>query len=93
MSLAPASRVEPVAIGRTHARLEMLVDPGGGYVQVQRFEHSMWDAPQKIEVDIESLPEASARLGVIPDFIKLDIESYEYEAIDGARSFLAGAQA
>ena len=85
-------RVEPVAIGRTHAKLEMLVDPGGGYVQVQRFEHSMWDAPHKIEVDIESIPEASARLGVIPDFIKLDIESYEYEAIDGARAFLAEHQ-
>jgi FkbM family methyltransferase len=81
--------IEPVAIGRTHAKLEMLVDPGGGYVQVQRFAHSMWDAPQKIEVDVESIPEASARLGVIPDYIKLDIESYEYEAIDGARSFLA----
>jgi FkbM family methyltransferase len=82
-------QIEPFAIGRAHAKLEMLVDPAGGYVQVQRFEHSMWDAPQKIEVDIESIPEASARLGVIPDFIKLDIESYEYEAIDGARDFLA----
>jgi FkbM family methyltransferase len=82
-------QIERVAIGRTHAKVDMLVDPTGGYVQVQRFAHSMWDAPEKIEVTIESLPEASARLGVIPDFIKLDIESYEYEAIDGARSFLA----
>jgi FkbM family methyltransferase len=82
-------QVQPVAIGREHAKLEMLVDPGGGYVQVQHFAHSMWDAPEKIEVNIESIPEASARLGIIPDFIKLDIESYEYEAIDGARGFLA----
>jgi FkbM family methyltransferase len=82
-------RVEPVAIGREKATMEMLIDPGGGYVQVQRFEHSMWDAPQKIQVPIESLPEASARLGVVPNFIKLDIESFEYEAIDGARAFLA----
>ena len=82
-------RIEPVAIGRAQAKLEMLVDPGGGYVQVQHFAHSMWDAPQKIEVNVESIPEASARLGVIPDYIKLDIESYEYEAIEGARGFLA----
>jgi FkbM family methyltransferase len=85
----PRMQIEPVAIGREHATLEMLVDPGGAQVQVQRFEHSMWDAPERIEVNVESLPEAAARLGVIPDFIKLDIESYEYEAIDGARDFLA----
>jgi FkbM family methyltransferase len=82
-------RIEPVAIGRERAKLEMLIDPGGGYVQVQRFEHSMWDAPERIEIEVESIPEAAARLGVIPDFIKLDIESYEYEAIDGARDFVA----
>jgi FkbM family methyltransferase len=82
-------RIEPFAIGREKAKLEMLVDPGGGYVQVQHFEHSMWDAPQKIVVEVESIPDAAARLGVIPHFIKLDIESYEYEAIEGARDFLA----
>jgi FkbM family methyltransferase len=82
-------QIQPVAIGRERAKLEMLVDPAGGYVQVQRFAHSMWNDPKRIEVNIESLPETSARLGVVPDFIKLDIESYEYEAIDGARDFLA----
>jgi FkbM family methyltransferase len=81
--------IQPVAIGREKATMEMLIDPGGGYVQVQHFEHSMWDAPQKIQVPIESIPDAAARLGVIPNFIKLDIESFEYEAIAGARSFLA----
>jgi FkbM family methyltransferase len=85
----PRMRLEQVAIGREKAKLEMLVDPGGGYVQVQHFEHSMWDAPQKIVVEVESIPDAAARLGVIPDFIKLDIESYEYEAIEGARDFFA----
>ena len=81
--------IEPVAVGREKATLEMLVDPGGGYVQIQRFEHSMWKEPQKIQVPVESIPDIVARLGVIPDFIKLDIESFEYEAIDGARAFLA----
>ncbi len=81
--------IEPVAVGREKATLDMLVDPGGGYVQIQRFEHSMWDEPQQIKVPVESIPDIVARLGVIPDFIKLDIESFEYEAIDGARAFLA----
>jgi FkbM family methyltransferase len=72
----PRMRIEPFAIG-------------GGYVQVQRFEHSMWDAPERLEVQVESIPDASERLGVVPDFIKLDIESYEYEAIEGAGNFLA----
>jgi FkbM family methyltransferase len=81
--------IEPIAVGREKATLEMLVDPGGGYVQIQRFEHSMWKEPQAIQIPVESLPEIVARLGVIPEFIKLDIESFEYEAIDGARDFLA----
>ena len=81
--------LQPVAIGETSAKIEMLIDPGGGYVQTQRFEHSMWDTPQKIEVTVESIPEAALRLGVVPDCIKLDIEGYEYEAIKGAQSFLS----
>jgi len=81
--------IEPVAVGREKATLDMLVDPGGGYVQIQRFEHSMWKEPQPIRVPVESIPDIVARLGMIPDFIKLDIESFEYEAIDGARAFLA----
>jgi hypothetical protein len=41
----------------------------------------------RMRADVEE--DAAARLGVIPAFIKLDIESYEYEAIEGARDFLA----
>jgi len=81
-------QLEPVAIGREKATLEMLVDPAGGMMQVQRFKHSMWAEPQVIQVAVETIPGASARLGVVPDFIKLDIEGYEYEAIDGAVDFL-----
>ncbi len=79
--------IQPTAIGRDRARLEMLLDPDGGYVQIQHFDHTMWGAPRRIEVSVESIPQAAERLGVIPDFIKLDIESYEYEAVEGALSF------
>ncbi|MCE0498079.1 MAG: FkbM family methyltransferase [Methylacidiphilales bacterium] len=81
--------LQPFAIGKEKATLEMLIDPASGYVQAQRFKHSMWETPRRIEVSVETIPDASDRLGVIPDLIKLDIEGYEYEAICGAQSFLS----
>ncbi len=82
-------QIEAIGIGDTTKRAEMLLDPVGGFVQVQRFAHTMWAAPEPIAVQIERLPEAAARLGVVPQFIKLDVEGYEYEAIAGALEFLA----
>ena len=82
-------QIEPIGIGDATKRVEMLLDPVGGFVQVQRFAHTMWAAPQPITVQIERLPDTAARLGVVPQFIKLDIEGYEYEAITGALEFLA----
>lgn len=84
--------IQPSAIGSDRAKLEMLLDPAGGYVQIQHFEHTAWAAPQRIVVEVESIPQAAERLGVIPDFIKLDIEGYEYEALKGAASFLSEHQ-
>lgn len=80
--------INQVAIGEVPGTAEMLIDSVGGFVQSRHFDHTMWSAPKAIEVTIESVPIASARLNVIPDFIKLDIEGYEYEAIKGAVSFL-----
>lgn len=84
--------IQPTAIGLDRAKLEMLLDPAGGYVQIQHFEHTSWAPPQRIEVTVESIPQAAERLGVIPDFIKLDIEGYEYEALQGAAPFLSAHQ-
>jgi FkbM family methyltransferase len=84
--------IQPTAIGRDRAKLEMLLDPAGGYVQIQNYAHAGWAEPQRIEVDVESIPQAAERLGVIPDFIKLDIEGYEYEALQGSMSFLTAQQ-
>lgn len=82
-------QIEQVAVGEKPGEMEMLIDPWGGFVQTQRFENSMWTEPERIQVRIESIADASARLRVVPDYIKLDIEGFEYEAVKGSREFLA----
>ena len=80
--------INQAAIGESPGTTSMLIDPVGGFVQSRRFDHTMWSAPKSIDVAVETIESASARLGVVPDFIKLDIEGYEYEAIKGSISFL-----
>jgi FkbM family methyltransferase len=81
--------IEQVGIGDAKKTIEMLVDPAGGFVQSQRFEQTMWASPERIEVQLERIADAAARLNVVPQFVKLDVEGYEYEAIRGAMEFLA----
>jgi FkbM family methyltransferase len=82
-------RVEQCGIGEKTAVVEMAFDPVGGFVQTQRFDHSMWAAPKPINVKIESIAAAAERLNVIPQFLKIDIEGYEFEAIKGSLGFIA----
>lgn len=82
-------RIEELGIGDRQATAEMLLDPTGGFVQTHRFEQTMWAQPARIEVPLERIADAAARLDVIPDFIKLDVEGFEYEAIKGSLNFLA----
>ena len=87
---AQRMNVNQAAIGETQGTTSMLIDPVGGFVQSRHFDHTMWSAPKPIDVAVETIESASARLGVVPNFIKLDIEGYEYEAIKGSVSFLTG---
>jgi FkbM family methyltransferase len=80
-------RIERIGIGDAMKTVEMLLDPVGGFVQVQRFAHTMWGTPQPISLPMERISDAAARLGVVPQFIKLDVEGYEYEAITGGVDF------
>ncbi|MFN2542199.1 MAG: FkbM family methyltransferase [Chthoniobacterales bacterium] len=81
--------IEQIGIGQATKTEQMLLDPVGGFVQVQRFAHTMWGTPQSIPVKIERISDAATRLGVTPQFIKLDVEGYENEAVAGAQDFLA----
>ena len=80
--------INQIAIGEVPGRTSMLIDSVGGFVQSRRFDHTMWSAPEPIDVEIESIESASKRLGVVPNFIKMDVEGFEYEAIKGSVSFL-----
>jgi len=82
-------RIEALGIGDTKATVEMLLDPAAGIVQTRRFEQTMWDEPERLEVPTERIADAAERLDVVPDFIKLDVEGFEYEAIKGSLDFLA----
>jgi FkbM family methyltransferase len=81
--------VNQAGIGESNGTTSMLMDPVGGFVQSRHFDHTMWSTPESIEIAIESIEAASARLEVIPNFIKIDIEGYEYEAIRGSAAFLS----
>ncbi len=76
------------AIGEQGGEMEMLIDPAGGFVQAQRFDHTMWGTPESLRVRVETIAQAAARLGIVPDYLKIDIESYEDEAIRGSLPFL-----
>jgi FkbM family methyltransferase len=81
--------IHQIGIGESSGTVAMLIDPVGGFVQSRHFDHTMWSAPERIEISIESIEAASARLEVVPNFIKLDIEGHEYEAIKGSTAFLS----
>jgi FkbM family methyltransferase len=80
--------VNQVGIGEVNGTATMLMDPVGGFVQSSHFEHTMWSAPQSIEVPIETIQAAAERLNAIPNCVKIDIEGYEFEAIRGSSEFL-----
>jgi FkbM family methyltransferase len=80
--------VELLGIGGAKTSIEMLLDPAGGFVQSQRFAQTMWAPPERIQVQLERISDAAERLNVVPQFVKLDIEGYEYEAIRGSMEFL-----
>jgi FkbM family methyltransferase len=82
-------KINQIGIGESNGTVGMLMDPVGGFVQSRHFDHTMWSTPESIEIGIESIETASARLEVVPNFIKIDIEGYEYEAIRGSAAFLS----
>lgn len=76
------------ALGERPGAQKMLFDPVGGYVQVKRYDHTMWSEPQSIELKVETLDGFCARERVAPTLVKLDVEGYELEVMRGAGEML-----
>ena len=81
-------QVRGVALGATAGRQTMLFDPVGGYVQVKRYDHTMWAEPQSIEFEVDTVDAFCRREQIAPTLIKIDVEGFEYEVLQGATDVL-----
>lgn len=77
------------AAGAQSGRSTMLVDPVGGFVQVERFANTMWGEPREIRLEIESVDDFCRNQKVSPELLKIDVEGYEHEVLLGAAQTLA----
>jgi FkbM family methyltransferase len=64
-----------------------------GHVTMRPYSNGSvaWDGKfnNGLEVESVSLDDLAAKLNVKPDFIKIDVEGFEYQVIDGAENILA----
>lgn len=77
------------AVGEESGISTMLVDPVGGFVQVERFANTMWGEPREIRLEIESVDDFCRDRKVVPELLKIDVEGYEHEVLLGAAQTLA----
>jgi FkbM family methyltransferase len=96
----PGVIIEPCAIGRESGRAELLLSPthpsvatlDSGWTETVRTAHGGFDRvhwSDRLEVEVKSLDELIRRHGR-PDFIKLDIEGHEADALAGLGQPIAG---
>ncbi|HKV06707.1 MAG TPA: FkbM family methyltransferase [Thermoanaerobaculia bacterium] len=77
------------AVGERSGSSTMLVDPIGGFVQVERFANTMWGEPREIRLEIESVDDFCRDLKITPMLLKIDVEGYEHEVLLGSTQTLA----
>lgn len=77
------------AVGAQSGSATMLVDPVGGFVQVERFANTMWGEPREIRLEIESVDDFCRDRKIVPELLKIDVEGYEHEVLLGAKQTLA----
>lgn len=77
------------AMGEKSGSSTMLVDPVGGFVQVERFANTMWGEPREIRLEVESVDDFCRDQKVTPALLKIDVEGYEHEVLLGAAQTLA----
>ncbi|HSF44137.1 MAG TPA: FkbM family methyltransferase [Thermoanaerobaculia bacterium] len=77
------------AVGEQRGSSTMLVDPIGGFVQIERFANTMWGEPREIQLEIESVDDFCRDQSTPPTLLKIDVEGYEHEVLLGAAQTLA----
>jgi FkbM family methyltransferase len=75
--------LQPSAIGDASRTVAASVDPTG-FISFGNADESF----DKFEVQITTIDDECKRLGLSPDILKIDIEGYEYEALQGASDLL-----
>ena len=74
--------------------IEKAAGPSCGFVSMKRSSNSAVstksdNSVNTIQVEFVTLDEISKELGVIPTFIKIDIEGFEYKLLQGSREILS----
>lgn len=72
-------------IGNKDEPIEFYSDPASGFIQVM----PGGDSPQLVEVQATTLDLECDRLSIMPDVVKLDVEGFELEALQGAERLLS----
>jgi len=76
------------AVGSEPSEQELLLDEEGGYVQAAQFPGTVRGSWRKIVLQTTTLDAECGRLGFSPTLLKIDIEGYEWEALQGADRIL-----
>ena len=76
------------AVGSEASEQELLLDEEGGYVQSAQFPGTARGSWRRIVLQTTTLDAECSRLVFSPSLLKIDIEGYEWEALQGADGIL-----
>jgi FkbM family methyltransferase len=82
--IAGRMRVRPAAVGASPATVRAAVDA------LQLIDLAPRDDAASFELEMTTLADECARLGVDPDAVKIDVEGHELAVLRGAETLLAG---
>ena len=91
--IQPAPKIISVALGESHGKATLNIwrnektDTGASLL-----DHVSGEASRAVEVDVDTLDNISQQTGLMPDFVKLDLQGAELSALKGATQVLKHAE-